>query len=662
VVAGTATAGTDYTTNGSVLISFSIGQTSKTYTVTIIGDTVPEADETFFLNLSNPSGAVIADAQGVGTILDDEPMVINVADVTTLEGDSGATPAVFTLTLSKPSAVPVSVNYRVHGVTAFDDIDLAIGTGTVTFAPGETSKTVTVALYGDTITEANETYQLILSGATNATLARQWADGTIQNDDSTPTLSVYDPFMSEGNSGTSSMVFTVSLTPGATGPVTVDYSTADLLNNAVAGVDYIATSGTLTFAPGETSKTVTVTVIGDVLEEYTEQVYLNLSNPVGAPVADAQGMGYIANDDTARFTVDDLTVVEGNAGTTYAAVTVRLTNPSILDLYVNYATSGSTAMLIPGVDYTPTSGTLTIPAGSTTATVLVAVAGDLLDEPNETFFLNLTGGTNASILDSQGAVTIADDDTTTYSVSDATVTETDAGGQWVTVTVTGSNPNANPDSLTYAVVGGTATAGADFSSASGTLNFAIGETVKTISVYVYGDTADEPDETILVNIRGAFYGVIGDGVAVDVHGDRLHGLADGEVQRAARTREVRARGRRAADHRVCQRVRVGVRVRPGDGHRHPLAARVGLRHGGIAHRVSGGVVVGDGDRALRIEDGGVRPASQVQEERLVRLVEQVAGDRDQHRRRGRTGRDGEGAAGRSVVHPGMSIAVLPLVA
>jgi len=169
-----------------VLISFSIGQTSKTYTVTIIGDTVPEADETFFLNLSNPSGAVIADAQGVGTILDDEPMVINVADVTTLEGDSGATPAVFTLTLSKPSAVPVSVNYRVHGVTAFDDIDLAIGTGTVTFAPGETSKTVTVALYGDTITEANETYQLILSGATNATLARQWADGTIQNDDSTP--------------------------------------------------------------------------------------------------------------------------------------------------------------------------------------------------------------------------------------------------------------------------------------------------------------------------------------------------------------------------------------------------------------------------------------------------------------------------------------------
>ena len=79
------------------------------------------------------------------------------------------------------------------------------------------------------------------------------------------------------------MTFTVSLTSAATETVTVDYATADLPNNAVAGVDYLATSGTLTFAPGETTKTVTVSLIGDTLEEFTEQVYLNLSNAVGAP-------------------------------------------------------------------------------------------------------------------------------------------------------------------------------------------------------------------------------------------------------------------------------------------------------------------------------------------------------------------------------------------
>ena len=511
----TATSGTDFYAVGGGGINFAPGETTKTVTVSVIGDTVAEPDETFFLNLTNPTNAAIADAQGVGTILDDEPPVISVNDVIADEGNAGTSTALFTLSLSKPSAATVTVNYRVHGVTATDDVDLAIGTGTVTFAPGETSKSVGVTIYGDTLTEPDETYQLILSGETNATLSRGWANGTIRNDDNVPTLSVNDPFMSEGNSGTTPMVFTVTLSSAAAGPVTVDYATADLPNNAVAGVDYEAASGTLTFAPGETSKTVTVLVYGDLLEEYTEQLYLNLSNPVGAPIGDSQGMGYIANDDTSRFTVDDTSVTEGDSGTTWAAITVRLTNPSTRSLYVNYATSGSNAMLIPGVDYTPTSGTLTFAPGETAKTVLVAVIGDLTDEADETFYLDLSGPTNASILDSRGNCTIVDDDTTYFSVADVSVAEGNSGSQTVTITVTGSRPSSRPETLSYSVVAGTASTPSDYGGfSSGTLTFAAGQTTKTVSITVYGDNVYEADETVFVNISGAFYGVIADSQGV----------------------------------------------------------------------------------------------------------------------------------------------------
>ena len=182
-------------------------------------------------------------------------------------------------------------------------------------------------------------------------------EGTIRNDDTTPTLNVNDVFVSEGNSGTKSMVFTVSLTSAAAETVTVDYATADIPNNAVEGEDYLATSGTLTFAPGETTKTVTVTLYRRRRwRSGASELHLNISNAVGAPVHDPQGRGVISNDDTARFVVDDTTVIEGDSGTSYAVITVRLTTPSTRSIYVQYATSGSNAMLIPGVDYTPTSG------------------------------------------------------------------------------------------------------------------------------------------------------------------------------------------------------------------------------------------------------------------------------------------------------------------
>src|SRR5262249_27480848 len=139
--------------------------------------------------------------------------------------------------------------------------DYAAASGTLTFNPGETSKTVSVAVNGDTVTESNETFYVNLSGATNATVARPQGTGTILNADNPPAITVNDVTVTEGTGSTVYAVFTVSLNQAGTQPITVTYSTSS--GSATSGTDFTAVSGTLTFAPGETSKTVSVAVTGD---------------------------------------------------------------------------------------------------------------------------------------------------------------------------------------------------------------------------------------------------------------------------------------------------------------------------------------------------------------------------------------------------------------
>src|SRR5262249_32279288 len=148
-------------------------------------------------------------------------------------------------------------------------------------------KTVTVNVIGDTLSEANETFRLNLSGATGATVARAQGTGTIIDDDSLPTLSVNDVSVTEGNSGMTPATFTVSLSAVSGQTVTVNYATAD--GTATALSDYFSASGALTFTAGQISKTATVYVIGDTLSEANETFRLNLSSPAGAALARAQG-------------------------------------------------------------------------------------------------------------------------------------------------------------------------------------------------------------------------------------------------------------------------------------------------------------------------------------------------------------------------------------
>jgi chitinase len=316
------------------------------------------------------------------------------------------------------------------------------------------------------------------------------------NGSSNPALAISDVSTLEGNTGTTAFVFTVSLSAPSNQAVTVNYATAD--GSAAAGSDYQAASGTLTIPAGQTTGTITVLVNGDRLAEANETFIVNLSNPTNATIADGTGVGTIV-DDEPRISISDTTVTEGNTGSRSATFTVTLSAAYDAPVTVNYATADGSATV--GSDYQATSGTLTIPAGQTSGTITVLVNGDRLAEVNETFVVNLSGPTNAGIADGQGVGTIVDDEPR-ISISDVTKKEGRRGQTTLfTFTVTLSAAYDQAVTMSYRTVDGTAkTSDNDYVAKTGTLTFAPGETTKTITIVVNGDSKKEADETFYLDL------------------------------------------------------------------------------------------------------------------------------------------------------------------
>jgi hypothetical protein len=288
-----ATAGSDFTaTTGTATIP--AGQTSTTVTVVVAGDRTGESDEAFSLNLSDAVAARISDDHAVGMILNDDPYVSVVGGSVT-EGDSGTKVLPFTITLSTATDVAVTVNYNTSNGTAASGSDYVAKSSSVTFAAGETSKTVDVTVNGDTAAESDEYFTLLLGTVTNAGVATGEAYGYILDDDISG-VSISNASITEGDKGTRLMTFTVSLTSASDQALTVNYATQN--GSASPGKDYSAKSGTITFAAGETSKTITVSIKGDRQREADENFFVVLSNAsVNAAILDGSGVGTILNDD-----------------------------------------------------------------------------------------------------------------------------------------------------------------------------------------------------------------------------------------------------------------------------------------------------------------------------------------------------------------------------
>ena len=221
-----------------------------------------------------------------------------------------------------------------------------------------------------------------------------------------PTVSVSDATVTEGNTGTTSATFTVSLSKVSNVDVTVHYDTVN--GTAMAGSDYTAASGDVVIPAGQTSRTFTVAVLGDRLIEPTENFAVNLSAPTNASIGDGQAIGTIL-DNEPRISINNVSATEGNGKTPKLfTFTVSLAAAYDQAVTVNYATANGTATA--GSDYQSKTGSVTFAPGETSKTITVAVIGDRLKESNETFFVNLSGAIGGEITDSQGLGTILNDD------------------------------------------------------------------------------------------------------------------------------------------------------------------------------------------------------------------------------------------------------------
>ena len=332
----------------------------------------------------------------------------SIGDASTTEGGS----LTFTVTRSKATTATHSVNFSTANGTATAGSDYNAGTGSVSFAPSEMTKPITVGTIDDAAGEGAETVLVNLTGVSaGAALGDSQGIGTINDNDAPPACAGVNFTVASNAAVTegANSVFTVTKTGAATGNCDVSYGTVN--GTAAAGSDYTAASGTLTFTSGQQSLPVSVATADDTGVESAETFSLTLSSPTdGAALGAPSSATATINDNDGitcsgvSFAINDRV---GDEGATFV-FTVTKSGTATGSCSVSYATSTGSA----GTgDFTSTSGTLTFASGETSKTISVASKEDVKVESDETFFVNLSGATGgASISDAQGKGTIADND------------------------------------------------------------------------------------------------------------------------------------------------------------------------------------------------------------------------------------------------------------
>jgi Ca2+-binding RTX toxin-like protein len=352
---------------------------------------------------------------------------VRITDVTAVEGNSGSTEFIFSVVLDAAAAEPITIQYGTIQGTATQGSDFLATAGTLVFQPGVLSQTITVEVNGDTTTEDTEQFLVQLFSPINAVLSDSQGLGTILNDDAIVTFDDVD--IVEGESGTSTATFNVVLSNPTSEAITLNYQT--VANSASAGIpaiggDYLDTSGSLTFAAGETTKSFAVTINGDTTVEGFETFFVNLTLASGSvQLPDPQAIGTIQNDDIALININNPSVTETTGVNTTVSFTVGLTQLNAFDVTVDVQTvDGILApAAVGGSDFIALPATtVTIPAGSLTATQDVTIIGDTEFEGGatgavETFNLEYVPGsiTRATVpttgtLGTAGTASIIDDE------------------------------------------------------------------------------------------------------------------------------------------------------------------------------------------------------------------------------------------------------------
>jgi len=437
-VDGTATAGVDYQPAAGTA-TFPAGQTTVPVPVQVLGDTAEEPDETFTLSLGGASGAPVAFAQGLGTILNDDPFK-TLLYFNSESGDYIGGGLRFTMT---PADGAFALNRFEGGVyVAFAGPEL----WQLLFAP-PAGTTLTPGVYPAAMRATSrppDSPGLEVMGGSRAcqTLTGRFAVieaeygadgevlrlavdyeqhclggdpalfGSVRYRSSVPVtrrLFAADSSVAEGDSGTRSLGFPVWLSEPGASPVTVSFATRD--GTARRGVDYAGRSGSTTLVAGQTDVVIPVTVFGDTVPEADETFSLTFPGVVGAAaVFPPEAVGTILTDDTLpQLNVSDVSVVEEAPGSSpMASFVVSLSAPSDQPVSVAYLTQSGTATA--GEDFVHTTGTLEVAPGSASGTIGVPIVPDRLAEATETFSLLLLSPANATIGRGQALGTILDDD------------------------------------------------------------------------------------------------------------------------------------------------------------------------------------------------------------------------------------------------------------
>jgi hypothetical protein len=414
---GSARAGSDFASRRPFGVVIPRGAASTTFSVATFPDAAAESAESFHVSVKPSTRGMPTPGRATVLIQDPAPPPppvipsVRVDDVSITEGNSGASTAQFLITLSTPTTSAVTVNYWTASGTALGGIDFSVASGILTFSPGETSKVVAVPVTGDLVFEPSEVFSLNLSSPVNATIAKSSATATILNDDTavTPSVGIANASINEGNSGSKLANFAVALSTSSSQTVTVSYNTA---TGTATDNDFTAASGTLTFSPGQTSKTIAVPVIGDKEFEANETFRVLLTGVSGATLGTSEGTGTILNDDAAPLpglSMANASVLEGNSGTTAASFILSLSFANSSPVTVSYATANGTATTADG-DYSSQSGTVTFSPGELQKVITVSIVGDNKPENDETFAVNLFSPLNATLLRAQATGTIRNDD------------------------------------------------------------------------------------------------------------------------------------------------------------------------------------------------------------------------------------------------------------
>lgn len=488
-IAGTAS-GSDYA-SASGTLTFSEGVNKATIAVATSEDAITEETEQFTVVLSNPSGSIILGSNTTATIsiIDDDQITDAVTFMTDAEEVDEGESLVVDVYRSGSLSGSLTIDFTTAVGTA-GSTDFTFGSGTLTFADGDDTESITIDTIEDIVIESDEVFTLVLANPSPGSELGSISElsVTILDEDREVEFASATGSVVEGQS--------YSVTVTRTGDVAFADSVYYTIEADSAGeTDYSDDSGTVTFTSGEKTKTIQVATIDDILIEDTETFTIVLSNvSSGATLGDQRShtVSILENDvnvDTFNFTTASSSLSEGDQTTLTVLRSGSLEGSISVDYRVVQETADST-------DYTLDSGTITFLDGESEQMITINTIEDSTVESEETFTIQLENPTGLSRVGSVDTVevTIEDDDSEIELLSsEYTITE----GEEITVTLTRTGDLSTATSVDYTLVSDSADA-SDYTAVSGTIEFDVGESTQTITVQTIEDTITESAETFTI--------------------------------------------------------------------------------------------------------------------------------------------------------------------